>query len=204
MQNPDDGSADEPLDGSSVLTQLLRGASPRRSAALDQLFERLYRELRAIARQELRRSATPNGLSTTVLVHEAYLRFASSDSLQPDDRQYFLAYASTVMRSVIVDVLRAERAGKRGGGERPLTLNTDVAERVHESADETLGIHDALLDLAAIDQQLVKIVEMRFFAGLSNEEIADSLKLSVRTVRRNWQKARLFLYAQLQGRVNSD
>jgi RNA polymerase sigma factor (TIGR02999 family) len=189
--------AEAALSEIGVLADLVRGARAGRDEALDQLFQRLYRELHAMAHRQLRRSAAPAGLNTTVLVHEAYLRFSGAADVQAADRQHFLAYASTVMRSVVVDVLRAERAGKRGGGDRPLTLNTDVANGIPASGDEALRINDALAELGAIDAQLVHIVEMRFFAGLTDTEIAESLQLSIRTVQRHWQKARLFLYARL-------
>ena len=190
-EESDEGAAPPPI------TQLLRGARAGRGAALDALFARLYAELRSLAHQQLRRGPQPHGLNTTGLVHEAYLRFASVGDEQPDDRQHFLAYASTAMRSVVVDSLRADQAAKRGGGAQQVTLNTDIGAGLVADTDETLRIHDALLDLGNIDAQLVQIVEMRFFGGLSDAEIAGALGMSLRTVQRHWQKARLFLYAQL-------
>ena len=132
-----------------------------------------------------------------MLVHEAYLRFAGAGDALAEDRQHFLAYASSVMRSVVIDVIRAERARKRGGGEQALTLNTDIIDFESSTNEEALRIHEALLELGAIDPRLVQIVEMRFFAGLTDADIAGALDLSPRTVQRYWQKARLFLYAQL-------
>ena len=167
------------------------------SAAVNQLFEALYLELQAMAHQQLRRGAGAPALDTTALVHEAYLRFANAEKFKIDDRQHFLAYAANAMRSVVVDIMRAQHADKRGAGAAPLTLNTDVSNAVPSSADEVLRIHEALLELAAIDQVLVQIVEMRYFAGLSEGEIADAMQLSARTVRRHWQKARIFLRANL-------
>jgi RNA polymerase sigma factor (TIGR02999 family) len=166
-------------------------------AAVNHLFEALYFELQAMAHQQLRRGLGAPALNTTALVHEAYLRFANAEQFKIGDRQHFLAYAANAMRSVVIDIMRAQRAGKRGAGAALLTLNTDVSNAVPSSADEVLRIHEALLELSAIDQALVQIVEMRYFAGLSEDEIADALQLSPRTVRRHWQKARIFLLANL-------
>jgi RNA polymerase sigma factor (TIGR02999 family) len=191
---------DETLDdptGAVRLTELLKGARSGRSVAFDELFERLYGELRALAHKQRMRGGQPDCINTTMLVNEAFLRFAGAGELVAADRQHFLAYAANAMRSVIVDILRAEHARKRGSGDRALTLNTDIAEQVPTSSAEALRVHEALLDLAKIDQQLVRIVEMRFFAGLTDAEIADSLQISPRTVHRHWQKARLFLFAHL-------
>jgi RNA polymerase sigma factor (TIGR02999 family) len=187
-----DGLADSPR-----MTVLLRDARSGRSAAFDELFERLYGELHALAHKQRVRGGKPDGINTTMLVNEAFLRFAGAGQLVAADRQHFLAYAANAMRSVIVDILRAENAHKRGSGDRALTLNTNIAEQVPTSDGDALRIHEALLDLAKIDPQLVRIVEMRFFAGLTDAEIAESLEISPRTVHRHWQKARLFLHAQL-------
>jgi RNA polymerase sigma factor (TIGR02999 family) len=167
------------------------------SAAVNQLFEALYLELQAMAHQQLRRGADAQVLNTTALVHEVYLRFANAEKLIDGGRQHFLAYAANAMRSVVVDIMRAQHADKRGAGATPLTLNTDVSNAVPSSADEVLRIHEALLELSTIDQALVQVVEMRYFAGLNDDEIADAMQLSPRTVRRHWQKARVFLRANL-------
>jgi RNA polymerase sigma factor (TIGR02999 family) len=172
-------------------------ANGNASAVVNQLFEALYLELQAMAHQQLRRGADAQILNTTALVHEAYLRFVNAEKLIVDDRQHFLAYAATAMRSVVVDIMRGKHAEKRGAGATPLTLNTDVSNAVPSSADEVLRIHEALLELSTIDPALVLVVEMRYFAGLSEDEIADAMQLSPRTVRRHWQKARVFLRANL-------
>jgi RNA polymerase sigma factor (TIGR02999 family) len=156
-------------------------------------FQQLYQELHSMAHRQLHRSMSPAGLNTTALVHEAYLRVAGAGTCNFVDGEHFLAYAANVMRSVIVDIMRAHRAEKRGSGAAPLTLNTDVVNAMPSSEDEVLRIHDALLELESIDGILVRVVEMRYFAGLSEEEIAEAMDISTRTVRRHWQKARLFL-----------
>ncbi len=172
------------------------GARPER---LNVLFESLYSELHAMAHQQLQRGANPHAhlLNTTALVHEVYLRFAGIERAAVDDRRHFLAYAANAMRSVVVDIMRAHCADKRGAGAGLLTLNTDIADAVPASAEEVLRIHEALLELASIDGALVQVVEMRYFAGLNEDEIAGAMQLSSRTVRRHWQKARIFLRANL-------
>jgi RNA polymerase sigma factor (TIGR02999 family) len=156
-------------------------------------FQELYRELHSLAHRQLRRNMSPAALNTTALVHEAYLRVAHAGPCNIVDGEHFLAYAANAMRSVIVDIMRAHRAEKRGSGAAPLTLNTGVANAMPTSEGEVLRIHDALLELESIDAALVRVVEMRYFAGLSEEEIAEAMQISTRTVRRHWQKARLFL-----------
>jgi RNA polymerase sigma factor (TIGR02999 family) len=152
-----------------------------------------------MAHRQLQRGANPNDhlLNTTGLVHEAYLRFAGVERVAVDDRRHFLAYAANTMRSVVVDLMRAHCADKRGAGAGQLTLNTDLADAVPAAAEDVLRVHDALLELACIDGALVQVVEMRYFAGLSEDEIAGAMQLSSRTVRRHWQKARIFLRAKL-------
>ena len=186
------------------LGELLSEARTEGGAALNDLFQRLYRELRVMAHRQLQSRGRPDNLNTTALVHEAFLRFSTAGELSAQDQRHFLAYASTAMRSVVIDVLRAQASQKRGGGAPLVTLNTDIADDRAASVQQALRIHEALLVLGKIDAQLVQIVEMRFFAGLSEEQIAESLDLSPRTVHRHWQKARLFLYAQLNPQAGED
>jgi RNA polymerase sigma factor (TIGR02999 family) len=165
-------------------------------AALNAAFDGLYQELHSMAHRQLRQN-DDGGINTTILVHELYLRLANANQVPVSDPRHFLAYASNAMRFVIVDMIRAQRAEKRGDGRTLLTLNTGVANRLPSSTDEVLRVHDALLELAAIDAHLVQIVEMRYFAGLSEAEIAAAMQLSTRTVRRQWQKAVIYLRANL-------
>jgi RNA polymerase sigma factor (TIGR02999 family) len=164
------------------------------------LFEMLYRELRSLAHKQSSRQSAPAGpaIHTTTLVHEAYLRFQSVGDLRVEDRRHFLAYASHVMRSIVVDHARSQLALKRGAGSAPLTLNTDIASSVTASDAEVIRVHDALAELGALDERLGKVVEMKYFGGMTEEEIADVLEVSLRTVQRDWEKARLFLSATLQ------
>ena len=162
------------------------------------MFAVLYPELRALAHSRLRIDAGVPHLDTTSLVHESYLRCVKAGQLDVEDRAHFLAYAAKVMRSIIVDFARQRRAERHGGGAAPITLNTDLAESVHASENEIIRIDDALKDLARVDERLVRVVEMRFFAGLSEEEIASVLGVNERTIRRDWDKARLLLQAALR------
>jgi RNA polymerase sigma factor (TIGR02999 family) len=180
------------------LAPLLAGARQGDREAVDQLFEALYKEFRQIAHARLRRSAPLTLVETTVLVNESYLRLVHAGKLAVQDRVHFLAYAARVMRSIIVDLVRERMAERRGGGRADVTLNTEVAESVPAAAAEILAVSDALEALAGIDPRLVQVVELRYFAGLTEPETAAALEVSERTVRRLWEKARVLLSASLR------
>lgn len=175
------------------LTDLIRRARDGEATALRGVFDATYQELREMARARLRRGSPNTLLDTTSLVHEAYLRFANANRLHIDDRQHFLRYASHAMRSVIVDFVRERFAQRRGGDAVHVTLDTAAVAGVETGAAEILNVHEALEELAQHDARLVQVVEMRYFAGMSEVEVADALGISHRTVRRDWQKARLLL-----------
>jgi RNA polymerase sigma factor (TIGR02999 family) len=164
----------------------------------NQLFELLYDELRAIARSHLHRKDDVGLLNTTTLVHESYLRFLKSGQLSLQDRRHFLAYASHVMRSIVVDLARQHLAEKRGAGQPNLTLNTDVASNLTASDEHIVKLHEALDELSLFEPRLGQVVEMRYFGGLREEEVAEALDVSVRTVQRDWEKARLLLNMALR------
>lgn len=182
----------------SDVESLLLAARNDDSQAMNRLFEVLYDDLRLLARAKLRRSAPMTVLDTTALVHESYLRFLRTGDLKVEDRPHFLAYAARVMRSIVVDLIRSRLADRHGGDALHVTLNTEIAESASVREDEVILVNDALEELATIDPRLVKVVEMRYFAGMSEDEIAESLGVSVRTVERDWEKARLFLYRALK------
>ncbi len=182
----------------SDVVSLLLAAKNDDSQAMNRLFEVLYDDLRLLARAKLRRSAPMTVLDTTALVHESYLRFLRTGDLKVEDRPHFLAYAARVMRSIVVDLIRSRLADRHGGDALHVTLNTEIAESASVREDEVILVNDALEELATIDPRLVKVVEMRYFAGMSEDEIAESLGVSVRTVERDWEKARLFLYRALK------
>ena len=181
------------------ITELLGRARSGDASAVNDVYQSLYPELRRIAHSRLRQNSNHLSLDTTALVHDTYLRFVQTKALQVTDRQHFLAYASTVMRSVIVDLIRESQAQRRGGGQIDVTLNTSIADSSAErSSDEALDVHEALKRLEQIDARMAKVVEMRYFAGLNDSEIGESLGLTARTVGRDWEKARVFLYSMLK------
>jgi len=182
----------------SEITLLLRAAGTGDREAADRVIALLYADLRRLARSRLRRSGDITLLDTTALVHESYLRIQHADELDFPDRHHFLAYASRVMRTVVVDLVRADRAERRGGEAVHVTLNTRVGDSAWRHEDEVLRVHEALDELAAIDARLAQVVEMRYFAGLLEAEIAAALGVTERTVQRDWQKARLFLSTVLK------
>ncbi len=180
------------------LTQLLEALRNGDRSALGQVFAITYEELRDLARQRLRKGGPDGVLNTTALVHECYLRLTHVGRLSLDDRSHFLGYAARVMRSVIVDFARERLSQRRGAGAMFVTVGTDIPDHEASSAEDVLRIEEALQALAQSEQRLVQVVEMKYFAGFSIEEIATSLGIAERTVRRDWDKARLLLSATLQ------
>ena len=152
----------------------------------------VYSELMRLARSHLGRSGTMS-LDAPSLVHETYLRFAKQGAIELAQRNVFFAYASRVMRAVIVDYVREKNAQKRGGGEAPITLTTGIAGTIFTS-DSFGQLQDALKSLEEIDPRSHVIVEMRYFGGMTEAEIADLLGVSVPTVKRDWRKARAYLF----------
>ena len=175
------------------LTDLIRRAQDGDQAALRFVFDATYAELRGLARARLRKGSRNTMLDTTSLVHEAFLRFADAGRLHIGDRQHFLRYASHVMRSVIVDFVREKLAQRRGGDAVHVTLNSEIGDVIGTGENEILKVHEALEELAQHDARLVQVVEMRYFAGMTETEIAAALGVNDRTVRRDWQKAKLLL-----------
>jgi RNA polymerase sigma factor (TIGR02999 family) len=175
------------------LTDQIRRAQDGDEAALRLVFDATYTALRGLARSRLSRGKRHTLLDTTSLVHEAYLRFADSGRLQIGDREHFLRYASHVMRSVIVDFVRERVAARRGGSAVHVTLDSEIGNALGTGEDEILKVHEALEELAQHDPRLVQVVEMRYFAGMTEAEIGAVLGINDRTVRRAWQKARLLL-----------
>lgn len=183
----------------SELTELLAAARQGDQQAAGQAFSLLYDDLRRLARSKLRQHQPMTLLDTTSLVHESYLRFVGTDGLPVTDRHHFFAYAARVMRSVIVDLARARLAERRGGNAEHVELDTDIAANTPGAApeDEVVRVHEALETLAQADEQLARVVEMRYFGGMTEVEIAAALGSSERTVRRQWEKARLLLSVAL-------
>jgi RNA polymerase sigma factor (TIGR02999 family) len=178
------------------VTQLLDQARAGDARAQQELFTCLYGELEQLARSHLSRNAPMTLIDAPALIREVYLRIGHQGELPGSGRRTFLAYASRAMRSVIVDYLRARAAERRGGGERPITLNTAV-ENQSFTEPQLESLDDALKSLERIDERAHRVVEMRYFAGMEIEEIADFLAISPATVKRDWQKARAYLMHEL-------
>ena len=170
-------------------------------AALDRLFALVYEDLHARAHRELGQSYGAKTLSTTALVHESFLRLVDASELVLTDRKHFFTYAAKTMRNIIIDFAREQLAERRGGGRSALLLDTLLADESTTAGGgdaALMRINDALLELEAVDPALAQVVEMRYFAGYSEIEIAELLGSSERTVRRQWEKARAFLLLALQ------
>jgi len=182
----------------SEITTLLKAAGGGDPRAADRVMALLYADLQRLAHGRLRRSGDITMLDTTSLVHESYLRMQRSGELAFPDRKHFLSYAARVMHTIVIDIVRARQADRRGGDALHITLNTEVGESVSRPDDEVLRVHEALQELAAAEPRLAQVVEMRYFGGLSEAEIAEALEVTERTVQRDWQKARLFLAMALK------
>jgi RNA polymerase sigma factor (TIGR02999 family) len=158
----------------------------------EDFFSLLYNDLRRMAHARLQRNEPITLLDTTSLVHETFLRVANSGRVELSERPRFMAYVAQVMRPLVVDFVRKRHAERRGGDDDPVILNAE-AEAVALAEGGVPRVSDALDELAKFDERLAKIVEMRYFGGFTEEEIAHSLGVDERTVRRQWQKARLLL-----------
>jgi len=182
---------------SERLTVLLARVTAGDRAARDALFAAVYPELKRLAHARLHGGGRNTVLDTTALVHESYLRLVQTGALGFDDRRAFFGYASRVMRSVIVDSARARLAERRGGQAEKLTLGSEPALNVAQHDEHILQVHAALEQLEQADARAAQMVEMRYFGGYTDREIADTLDLTERTVQRDWEKARLLLRAML-------
>jgi RNA polymerase sigma factor (TIGR02999 family) len=187
------------VDRPGEVTRLLRALRSGNESALDELFPHVYEELRSVARAQARSAAALHGparsatLQPTALVHEAYLKLARSGNLSAGDRGHFMAIAARAMRQIVTDRARAALSVKRGGGWAPVTLSAGSASVELDPAD-AIALSRAM---DRLDERQRTIVECRFFAGLEESEIAAALGVSERTVRREWVRARAWLYAEL-------
>ena len=179
------------------IPMLLAAVRSGEASAADELFGLLYPDLRQLAHARLRRSGRFTLLDTTSLVHESYLRLFKAGTLAAVDQGQFMAYAARIMRSVVVDFVRRRAADRRGGDAVRVELDPELADPSDPREREVLRIHAALDELGAIDERLVQVVEMRYFAGMTEEQVAEALQLSRRSVARDWEKARVFLAGAL-------
>lgn len=192
------------MTSSQNVTSLLRQAASGDRSAFDEAFGLVYSELSGLARAQLRREADGHTLDTGALVHEAYLRLGDGVSSEVRDRSHFLAIAATAMRRILVDHARRFHAEKRGAAARPVSLDALDAILVDEPDAMLLDIDEALDRLAALDRRQAQVVECRFFGGLNEEETAEALSIGLRTVKRDWAKARSWLYRELHPDVLPD
>lgn len=183
------------------VTQLLTAWRDGDPAAFDRLVPMVYDELRAIAHRYIRREQLGYTLQTTALVHEAYLKLMGGGEVDWQDRQHFFAVCAQVMRHLLVDRARARLAAKRGGDAVQVTLDGKAVDP--EVDADLLTLHEALEKLEELDQRKARIVELRYFAGLSVEEVADVMALSPITIKREWQKAKAFLFSEISADIRA-
>ncbi len=181
----------------SEITDLLIAHRDGDREAFERLVPLVYEDLRLIARRQLARTGSQQAtLNTTALVHEAYLKLVDHTRVAGSDRSHFYAIASRAMRQVIIDHARKRTAAKRGGGKYPVSLDR-VELGVTEQAEMLIAISDALNKLSDLSERLTQVFECRYFAGLSEEETAEALSLSLRTVQRDWMKGKAWLRREL-------
>ena len=180
------------------VTQLLQQSARGDREALDQLLPLVYNELRQIADRYLRRERTDHTLQATALVHEAYLRLVDQRETEWQNRAHFFGVAAQMMRRILVDYARAGQTAKRGSGGLKVSLD-DVLEISEEQMSGMLALDEALQALEQLDPQKSRIVELRFFGGLSIEETAEALGLGTATVIRQWRMAKAWLYKEVTG-----
>lgn len=184
------------------VTQLLGDMRAGDEAATQQLFALIYDELRRLARRHLRRERPDHTLQTTALVHEAYLKLIDQKAANWQNRAHFIGVASQLMRRILIDYARSHQRVKRGGGQRIIRLD-EAVQLSDERFEEMLLIDASLQRLARIDPRQSRIVELRFFGGLTAEETAEVLKISAKTVQREWTMARVWLQRDLENANNA-
>ncbi len=185
------------------ITQLLLAWGKGDEEAFDRLMPLVYDEMRKIARRYMSRQRPDHTLQTTALVNEAYLRLIDSSKVQWQNRAHFYAISAQLMRRILVDFARARTNQKRGGGAQKVVLDEALTLTSEPGAD-LIALDDALNELAKLDRRQSQIVELRYFGGLSEDETAEILDISARTVRRDWSLARAWLYRQLNQEESDD
>ncbi len=183
----------EPQD----VTVVLRAYADGDQEAFERIIGLVYDDLRRIAHRQLGRARFGQTLNTTGLVHEAYLKMVDQERASWEDRSHFFAITARAMRQIIVDFARKRSAAKRGGGEIPEELDENRVAVLQE-AERVIALDEALTNLREIDETMVRVVECRFFSGLTEQETADALNLSLRTVQRQWMRARAWLKEELR------
>ena len=188
---------DEPANIPQDISRLLRQWSEGNRAALDELLPLVYDELHRQAARYLRRERAGHTLQTTALIHEAYLRLIDQRGVQWQSRTHFFAIAAQMMRRVLVDYARAKHREKRGGADERLPLEAATLVAAGEQSVDLMALDEALTRLAALDEQQARVVELRYFGGLSLEETAEALHISRATAARDWDVAKAWLRREL-------
>lgn len=187
----------------SEATRILNCVSRGESKAADELFPLVYRELRKLASAKMVSEQAGHTLQPTALVHEAWMRLVGSENPQFDGRGHFFAAAAEAMRRILIERARRKQTAKRGAGFERLDLeHADIA--IHASDETLLVVNDALDKLAKEDPQVAELVNLRFFAGMTNEEAAGALGISVRTAKRHWTFARAWLYDEIRRATSNE
>ena len=196
MAEPSDSAPGELLPPITVLLRLAAGGD---RDALDRIYAALYPELKRVAQARLRRQGRGDDMGTTTLLHESFLRLVGAAELRLVDRRHFFAYAARTMRNIIIDSARESLAQRRGGGAVHETLGGDAALQVADTSqsEELVRVSEALVELETVDRELAELVDMRYFGGYTESEIAELQGITERTVRRRWDKARAWLYLAL-------
>lgn len=182
---------------SDQITELLIAWRDGEPSALEELIPLVHLELKRIARNFMRRQRVGHTLQTTALVNEAFVRLVDSDKVRWQDRAHFFAMSAQLMRRVLVDAARRKNSEKRGGERVRVTL-ADEMKLIERDEADVVALDDALKRLAALNQRQCQIVELRYFGGLTEDEIAETLNISTRTVRRDWNVARAWLFRELK------
>ena len=181
------------------ITQLLAEWSDGNQAALDELYPLVYNELHRLARRYMSRERKGHTLQTTALINEAYVRLVDQKNVHWANRSHFFAISAQIMRRILIDHARRHAYAKRGGGAQQVSLD-DVAMVARDLSSDLVQLDEALKTLAKMDARRCHVVELRYFGGLSNEEIAGVLQISAVTVIREWNKAKAWLYRELSNR----
>ena len=188
---------------SGEVTRLLRAWREGENSALDRLIPLVHTELRRIAHRYMRKERAGHTLQTSALVNEAYLRLVGAQEIAWQNRAHFLAISSNLMRRILVDLAREKHARKRGGDNGPIALDEEMFAGSRRSPD-LIALDDALSELAKVDQRKCRVIEMRFFGGLSEAEMAEALEVSPETVRRDWRLAKAWLFRFLSEDCNQN
>lgn len=188
------------MSSTSEVSHLLNKLKEGEDGVYDELYPLIYDKLKSIANMHMRRQYSSHTLSRTELVHETYLKIIDQDNIKVNDRNHFLAIASKCMRQILIDYARKKNAKKRGGKENDLTYVEGIYSTFDEKAQELIDIDDALKKLSTLNERLSTVVEMRFFGEMNIQQTAEALEVSESTVKRDWLKARGWLYKELKGK----